>query len=160
MSILEILEAHKPVTLRYRADDVVIRCACGGDMCGDTTPLAEATHRAHLAEVLEEHMWEQIAHERAHTIQMIREQAHWERDETDDYGRVTLEGYLTIGTREVEKIEGGTGFDRMCFSVIGWEERLREQCYEAWREGVATLDPDAVDIMEATNPYRKEPTNG
>lgn len=34
------------------------------------------------------------------------------------------------------------------------EQHERERCYEAWREGVAVLDPDAVDIMEAANPYR------
>lgn len=37
------------------------------------------------------------------------------------------------------------------------DQHERERCYEAWREGVAVLDPDAVDIMEAANPYREHP---
>lgn len=40
------------------------------------------------------------------------------------------------------------------------EQHEREQCYEAWREGVAVLDSDAVDIMEDANPYRKETRDG
>ena len=34
------------------------------------------------------------------------------------------------------------------------DRHVREWCYEAWREGVAVFDPDAVDIMEAINPYK------
>lgn len=42
------------------------------------------------------------------------------------------------------------------------EAQMQERCYEAWREGVAVFDPDAVDIMEAANPYppTKDITNG
>lgn len=61
MTIQEILTAHKSNSVRYRAEDVVIRCACGTDWNGDTTPKAEISHRAHVAEVLEKHMQEREA---------------------------------------------------------------------------------------------------
>lgn len=133
MSILEILEAHGAADWNEQGRR---ECTCGHQF---TLGYSQATHRAHVAQVLEQHEREQVAHERAHTIQMIRDQADHTPDQTGDYGRVELAGYLTIGTRELEKIEGDTGFDRMCFSVTGWEMREGQVRAEARAEAAAAI---------------------
>lgn len=146
MTIQEILEAHQitknPEQL-YRS--FRIACECGETFKGVDTYDATVSHRVHLAEVLDKHMQERMAHERAHTIQMIRDQSDWTQDETDEYGRVTLEGYLTIGTRELDKIEDGTGADRMCFSLADWEKREEQVRAEAKAEALNESATYAVE---------------
>lgn len=136
MTIQEILEAHQGTAAQF--------CAT----CTDYRPTQEELDavqslederrlaQRHQAEVLKKHMQERMAHERAHTIQMIRDQSDWTQDETDEYGRVTLEGYLTIGTRELDKIEDGAGADRMCFSLADWEKREEQVRAEAKQEAL------------------------
>lgn len=55
-----------------------------------------------------------LADERDRVIQAIRDQGEWEPDQVDEYGRVELAGYVTIGTRELtalgsQRTEGHRG---------------------------------------------------
>ena len=143
MTPLEILEAH--TVKRPWSEASRMRCKCGEVVTAETEGQLYSLHRAHVAEVLDKHMQERMAHERAHTIQMIRDQSDWTQDETDEYGRVTLEGYLTIGTRELDKIEDGTGADRMCFSLADWEKREEQVRAEAKAEALNESATYAVE---------------
>lgn len=51
-----------------------------------------------------ERLGQSLTDERDRVIQAIRDQGEWEPDQTDEYGRVELAGYVTIGARELSAL--------------------------------------------------------
>lgn len=148
-------------TLETRIAEVVAQALeLDDDDEGVFYTVAPCEHPALIAAALAPVIAEVRKDERNHVIQDIRDKSEHTPDQVGDYGRVELEGYLSIGTREVDKIENGAGFDRMCMSVTEWETGIAEAQAEAWDACVHAADKQwtightSAQLLRNTNPYR------
>lgn len=137
--------ADPMTTLEARIAEVVAQALELDDDEGVFYTVAPCEHPAIIAAALAPVITEVRKDERHHVIQDIREQCEYEPPQIGDYGRVELEGYITITNPELDAIENGAGFDRMCMSVTEWETGIAEAQAEALLEAVSALNEVVED---------------
>lgn len=86
MSILEILEAHDDYGFDPVGDSMRQVCMCGTD-CGQATRNPDGVHRAHVAQVLEQHEREVMAAAYESAAERLHEEAASQQDLNRRNGR-------------------------------------------------------------------------